>query len=405
MNRAWTNPTVMTAALCIMLLTHTYIRVAGPVSALQLAVVGAYFWLVFPTFARNLVLSVGVTLGFSAIQYWLFQDKLHSTVFPERVYTYPLIFCILVLFIITIIGLLSARLIVQSVVRAFAGALLGVCAILAAASIVLQRQDLIATFYNNPNELAVVITAAFLYLAFSGSRARSVYLAAALAIFVIYVCGSRFSMLYVLALLTLYAFAGRGRSEERGKWQRIVIVGAVSLVVVMIGFLFIFDPMFYVGPLGALGVVPEAIWQGWDARTSVHTSLGYRINNVLVAIGTLMQTFGLGIGLGRSPGLTEVTSGLAGSIHVSPVEIVVELGIYACGLLAWINTRQASPAAIRTFAIWFGLGALGMSAQSSAYLTSYAAWFFILALCHYRLSAINDSEPIHTPATAGGFLR
>lgn len=383
----------LTVTLVVLMLAHTHVRLWGPLSPLQLVVAVLYAALVFPRHIMQIGLSVGVVLGLSVVQFGLFQAKLPSSEFPERVFTYPLLFCFLIVFVTLISDLFKQRWISHPWLRNATMAFLLISALQAGISLVMERIWLLSFFYNNPNEIAVACTAGLFYLAGTRAPPLHVYLGGACAIAVTFVGGARYSIVYALLILLVYSFAvlpkqggGRGRAVRYGGYA------AAAMAVVAVVATFATNTIFYIGAFDEFGVVPEALWLGWDAQTPPTTSIGFRINNVLAGLATLVQTGGLGIGIGRSAGLTEVISGFGGSLHVPLAEILVELGVYGCLALAWINLSADRMQGLRHVAFWLVAGFAGLAVQSSAYLTSYLAWFFIVAVCMYRWECAEGAE-------------
>lgn len=380
-----------------LLLGHNIFKLGGSFSLVQILTLALICLTPQRSAKAKVALSAAMVLILSGLQYLVVGDNIMATN-VDLFWKYPILVIILISFFYVSASLIETRYIEISTVEAVAWLVLLSCLAAASVSYFLGLIYFPQIYYDNPNETAVAVGGAYLYIAFA-SRSKSAYIwGFLLAAPAVYLGSSRYSLIYVAAIFALAALpaihanlrtdAAMARREAVGQFLIAAIFLALSLDLSYLNRFFQFVSF------DRFGIELEALWLGWDAVTPVVSSIGYRVNNVLAAIGALVGTFGLGIGLGRSAALTEQISGLAGSIHVSPVEFVTEFGLYGTAGLLALNAYSVGRKSVVVFSSWMALGMMGMFAQSSAYLTSYVAWFFIVTLAFLKArQAEADSRP------------
>jgi|GEM_PF-5312378 hypothetical protein len=369
------------------LLGHNIFKLGGSLSFLQLTTLLIVVILSDREIQIKLFLSAALILVVSGVQYFVVGDTINLK-YEEYLIKYPVLLLLLLSFMCGSTSLFNRGYILNSAVEVVAWLFLGLCFLSAIFSYVFNLPDFPPLFYDNPNETAVAVSAAYLYLAFNSRLKFAFLLGFMIVIPTIYIGSSRYSMMYVAAIFALAALpfilaamrtgAVLQRREPLGHF----LVATIFLVLTID--LSSLNHFFQLVSIDKFGIEWDALWLAWDTTAPPLSSIGYRVNNVLAALGALFRTFGVGIGLGRSAALTEQISGLAGSIHVSPIEFFVEFGVYGTLILLAILTSGISRRSVLVFSCWMGVGMMSMCAQSSAYLTSYVAWFFIVALAYFK---------------------
>lgn len=252
---------------------------------------------------------------------------------------------------------------------------------------------------DNPNDTSLICVAAWLHILFHHDRSGrwlnnkiAVSAFTFLAILVTVMASSRWLSIFIVGTFIWWAVHDRTNDNSKksllsakmfffGTFASILLIATWAAFGRFLHGSFLqldFDPQ-------ANGIKVSLLWEAYEGYAPLRTSIGYRINGVLAAIGTILQSWGLGIGVGRSAALNGMISGYPGSLHVVVAEWMLELGIIF-PVLVWLTLKEKlhkigfkfASAAIVTIL-------LSMMAQTTGYITHYFVWFVFVSLVYHDL--------------------
>lgn len=330
-----------------------------------------------------------VFAAISGLQWYLYNDVIFSVEYYDWSIKLPFVFMFLIIYIYVVyktqelnsdVGILLYRVALYVIVSTF------VLVVVFKGGIIDSDFEL---WNNNPNDTAWLISIIWLYLLKNGNNNTIKSVITIITLYLCYAASARWSTLFVLIASVFYINSLMARAGTSDVTRYFIFLVGFATGGVIIATASMFSELKYVlqgnflqlRSLSELGVEWSLLYEGHHGYAPVRSSVGYRINGILAGIGTLIQSFGVGIGMGRAVALNETISGYPGSLHVAPIEFVLETGIYFI-IAFWLLSKRILMKNNDNFSkiFWIAAILLSMSAQTSGYLTHYFTWIFIIAI-------------------------
>ncbi len=252
---------------------------------------------------------------------------------------------------------------------------------------------------NNPNDTSLICVAAWLHILFHHDRSGrwlnnkiAVSAFTFLAILVTVMASSRWLSIFIVGTFIWWAVHDRASDNSKNSLltPKVFFFGtfaSVLLVATWAAFGHFLQGSFLQLNFDtqANGIKISLLWEGYQGYAPLRSSIGYRINGVFAAIGTILQSWGLGIGVGRSVALNGMITGYPGSLHVVVAEWMLELGIIF-PVLVWLTLKdKMREAGIKLASATVITALLSMMAQTTGYITHYFVWFVFVSLVYHDL--------------------
>ena len=349
----------------------------------------------------RLIVVLALFAATTIIQFYMFDDVIRSIEFLDWSRKLPPAFAFLIIYIFLVWVIVSDP-------KSKIGSLLNyVCAyvitvtviysILFHSGVIDENFDL---WQNNPNDTSLICVAAWLHLLFHHKQSQkplsnkfAVVIFTFLALLITVMSSSRWLSIFIVG--TFIWWLTHTRNNKAGGSQKFfnpkifffATFAGIFLVAMWAAFAHFLEGSFLQLNFDtqANGIKPSLLWEGYKGYAPLRSSIGYRINGVFAAIGTVAQSWGIGIGVGRSVAVNGMISGYPGSLHVVMAEWLLELGLIF-PILVWFVMREKLRAIGFSFASASVIVALlSMMAQTTGYITHYFTWFVFVSLVYHDL--------------------
>lgn len=358
--------------------------------------------LIFKKTPFRLIIILMLFAALTVIQFYMFDDVIRSIEFLNWSRIFPPGFALLIIYIyfswmaLTIRDNQIASLL--NYISVYIISITVIYAILFHAAIIDETFDL---WQNNPNDTSLICVAAWLHILFHSNRSSKplnskplVFIITFLTLLITVMASSRWLSIFIVMTFLWWLTSNRNDSVVSksilnpkifffGTFAGIFLVAMWAAFAQFLEGSFLqlnFDPQ-------ANGIKTSLLWEGYQGYAPLRSSIGYRINGVFAAIGTVVQSWGLGIGVGRSVAVNGMISGYPGSLHVVIAEWILELGLIFPALVWFIMRNKLREIGFAFASAPVIVALFSMMAQTTGYITHYFTWFVFVSLVYNDLPA------------------